>query len=207
MIKNLTFILFISFLVGCAGTQKSELINKTSLKPIAVKKSSLETLIFTKKKDLIPLECSVIPLTKEEKSIKRSMVLLEKFFEEWKSVKHRMGGLSKRGIDCSGFVQLTFKKQFDLKVPRTTGLQVRLGKTIPKNKLKTGDLVFFKTSPRVNHVGIYLTDNTFIHTSSSKGVMKSKLNKGYWAKKYWTAKRVAFKTTDFFSQLIRREQV
>ena len=199
MIKVLTVVLFVSFLMGCASTKKSELIEKTELKPI-----TLANTIFAKKTKPLSLECSIMPLTAEEKSIKRSMVLLEQFFEEWKSVKHRMGGLSKRGVDCSGFVQLTLKNQFDVKIPRTTGLQVRLGKTIPKHKLKTGDLVFFRTSPRVKHVGIYLNDNTFIHTSSSKGVMKSSLSRGYWAKKYWTAKRIAFNTTDFFSEVIRR---
>ncbi|MDQ7091727.1 MAG: NlpC/P60 family protein [Methylococcales bacterium] len=201
MIKLLT-LLTITFLVGCTGAPKTKLTQVSSLKPV-----TWETPFFVKKPYNNPLKCSITPLTAEEKSVKRSIELLEKFFEEWKAVKHRMGGLSKRGVDCSGFVQLTFLNQFDLKVPRTTGLQVKLGKSIPKNKLKTGDLVFFKTSPRVRHVGIYLKDNIFIHTSSSKGVMKSKLNKGYWAKKYWKAKRVAFKTTDFFSQLIRREQV
>ena len=199
MIKTLTVVLFISFLVGCAGSPKTKLIEKTLL--------TLENTIFAKKSFLNSSECSVIPLTEEEKSIKRSMVLLEHFFEEWKSVKHRMGGRNKQGIDCSGFVQLMFQNQFDVKVPRTTGSQVRLGKTIPKHQLKTGDLVFFKTSRHVRHVGIYLKDNTFIHTSSSKGVMKSSLSQGYWAKKYWTAKRIAFKTTDFFNEVIRLGQV
>jgi hypothetical protein len=202
MIKTLTVILFISFLVGCAGTPKSELTQKISLKPI-----TLENTIFAKKTEFSALECSIIPLTAEEKAMKRSIALLEQFFEEWKVVKYRMGGLSKNGVDCSGFVQLTLKNQFDVKIPRTTRTQVKLGKTIPKHKLKTGDLVFFKTSPRVKHVGIYLKDNIFIHTSSSKGVMKSSLNKGYWATKYWTAKRIALKTNNFFSELIHRGRV
>jgi hypothetical protein len=196
MIKVLT-LLIISFLVGCAGTPKLELVQKTTL----------ENSIFDKKTPLNSLECSIIPLTEEEKSVRRSMKLLEQFFEEWKSVKHRMGGLSKKGVDCSGFVQLTFKNQFDVKIPRDTRSQVKFGKTIPKHKLKAGDLVFFKKSRRVRHVGIYLKDNTFIHTSSSKGVMKSSLNKGYWANKYWTAKRIAFKASDFFNELIRLKQV
>ena len=203
MIRILT-LLTITLLVGCAGAPKPKLIEKTSLKPLTL---TLEDTLFTKKSTSNLLECSVTPLTEKEKSIKHSMKLLEKFFAEWKSVKYRLGGLSKRGVDCSGFVQLTLKKQFNTKIPRTTRSQVRLGKTIPKNKLKTGDLVFFKTSRNVRHVGIYLTDNTFIHTSSSKGVMKSSLSKGYWAKKYWTAKRVALKTDNFFNELIRRGQV
>ncbi len=206
MIKALTVILSISLLVGCAGTPKTKLIKETAL---SVKETTLsvENTLFIKKNFLNPSECSVIPLTKEEKSIKRSMVLLEHFFEEWKSVKHRMGGMSKRGVDCSGLVQLMFKNQFDVKIPRTTASQVRLGKTVSKNKLKAGDLVFFKTNRHTRHVGIYLKDNIFIHTSSSKGVMKSRLNQNYWAKRYWTAKRIDFKVSDFFNEVIRRGRV
>ncbi len=199
MIKNLTVIIFISFLVGCAGSPKTKLIEETSL--------TLKNTIFAKKNLFNSSECSVIPLTKEEKSIKRSMVLLEHFFEEWKSVKYRMGGLNKQGIDCSGLVQLMFQNQFDVKIPRTTGSQVKLGKTVSKNKLKAGDLVFFKTNRHTRHVGIYLKDNIFIHTSSSKGVMKSRLNQNYWAKRYWTAKRIDFKVSDFFNEVIRLGQV
>lgn len=196
MIRILT-VLAVSLLVGCAGTQKSTLTDEITLKP-----KTLEKPLLVKKALLNPLECSVIPLTKEEKALKRSVKLLEKYLDEWKSVKYRLGGLSKKGIDCSGFVQMTFLNQFDVKIPRTTYSQVKLGKTIPKHALKTGDLVFFKTGRSVRHVGIYLKDNKFIHTSSSKGVMKSSLSQGYWAKKYWTAKRIAFKTSDFFNEVI-----
>ncbi|MFA6833490.1 MAG: NlpC/P60 family protein, partial [Bacteroidaceae bacterium] len=56
-----------------------------------------------------------------------------------------------------------------------------------KNRLREGDLVFFSTSrtrKQVNHVGIYLKNNLFIHTSSSKGVMVSNLNESYF-KRNW----------------------
>jgi hypothetical protein len=163
--------------------------------------------IFVNPLPLKPLKCSIIPLTKDEKALKRSITLLEHYFKEWKSVKYRLGGLSKKGIDCSGFVHLTFLNQFNVTLPRNTYSQVKRGKTIAKHELKTGDLVFFKTKPRVNHVGIYLQDNQFIHASSSKGIMKSSLNNAYWAKRYWTAKRINFETTDFLNEVIRLGQV
>ena len=114
----------------------------------------------------------------------------QEYFDEWKSVNYKYGGLSKKGVDCSGFVFLTFLDQFGVKLPRNTKLLVKLGKAVPKNKLKTGDLVFFKTSRTVRHVGIYLSDNKFIHASTSKGVITSSLNNRYWSQKFWKAKRL-----------------
>jgi len=53
-------------------------------------------------------------------------------------------------------------------------------------------LVFFKTGSGQNglHVGIYDTDNQFIHASTSRGVMRSSLDNVYWRKKFWQARRI-----------------
>jgi cell wall-associated NlpC family hydrolase len=114
---------------------------------------------------------------------------LSKHFREWESVRYKFGGLSKQGIDCSGFVYLTFLNQFGVKLPRNTSLQVKLGETIPQDQLKTGDLVFFKTRSS-RHVGIYLEHRKFMHASSSRGVTTSSLDSKYWSVAYWTAKRL-----------------
>jgi probable lipoprotein NlpC len=111
-------------------------------------------------------------------------------YEEWKGVRYRLGGLNKNGIDCSGFVYMTFQSKFGVKLPRTTELQSKLGEPVKRSKLKTGDLIFFKTSPRVRHVGIYLEKGTFLHASKKRGVMISRLSDVYWKSRYWKAKRV-----------------
>ena len=208
----------ILFLVGCTGAQKLDLVQKKPQKIVKKRSESQdenfserlkkdEKLLFVKKILLNPEECSIPELTEEEKITKRSIALLERYLKKWKSVKYRLGGSSRRGIDCSAFVQQAFKRQFNVLLPRNTYGQVKRGKTIPKNKLKTGDLVFFKTSSRVRHVGIYINNNKFIHASSSKGVTKSSLNNIYWSKKYWKAKRIAFKTSIFFDEVIRLGRV
>ena len=110
-------------------------------------------------------------------------------YKNWKGVKYRMGGLTKSGIDCSGFVYRTFRSQLGINIPRSTELQSSSGKQIDKNKLKAGDLVFFKTATKVRHVGIYIENNSFLHASSSNGVMISKLDNVYWKSKYWKSKR------------------
>ena len=124
---------------------------------------------------------------------KKDALLKEKFYaqyKEWRGVSYRLGGLSKRGIDCSGFVYMTFKTKLGLTVPRTTEMLARSGRSVARERLKAGDLVFFKTSYSVRHVGIYLEGGRFLHASKSRGVMISRLDNVYWKRKYWQARRL-----------------
>lgn len=111
------------------------------------------------------------------------------FYNNWEGVRYKMGGTSKNGIDCSGFVQKALKEKFNLTLPRSTGEQARIGKPIKKSELQMGDLVFFKTG-RTNHVGIYIEDGKFMHASTKIGVTISELESDYFAKNYWKAQRV-----------------
>ncbi len=111
------------------------------------------------------------------------------FYKDWKNVKYKYGGNSKKGIDCSAFTQRIYKKIFDINIPRTTKYQVKSGRAIKKSKLEMGDLVFFKTGKRDRHVGVYMGDGTFLH-ASIKGVKFTKLNKAYYKRKYWTSRRI-----------------
>jgi len=102
-----------------------------------------------------------------------------------KKVKYIWGGTSlKKGIDCSAFVQLIFKPY--KKIPRTTNSQIKSknAKNIPNIKwLKKGDLIYFKYNAyekhkKVDHVGIYIGNNRYIHSSRSlRGVNISTLDK------------------------------
>jgi len=121
---------------------------------------------------------------------KSRKAVLYRQFHEWKGTKYRLGGMSKKGVDCSAFVQLTYKSKFGINLPRTTRIQSTRGVPIPEQKLETGDLVFFKTGVNDQHVGIFLEDRKFLHASSSKGVMISSLDDSYWSRKFWTARRI-----------------
>lgn len=110
--------------------------------------------------------------------------------KEWQGVRYRLGGLSKKGIDCSGFVYLTYKSKLGMHLPRTARQQSTLGKKIHKYELKAGDLVFFRTGPTSKHVGIYLESKKFLHVSQKKGVTISRLDNVYWKAKYWKSIRV-----------------
>lgn len=120
-------------------------------------------------------------------SIKKKLVTQ---YQKWRGVRYRLGGLTRRGIDCSGFVMITFKSQFGIDLPRTTRYQANLGRFISKSELKMGDLVFFKTGLTSRHVGIYLEHGKFLHASFSKGVTISRLNDVYWRSNYWKSIRI-----------------
>ncbi len=111
-------------------------------------------------------------------------------------VPYRTGGTTKSGMDCSGFIQTTFKA-IGINLPRVSRDQAQVGTSVSKQQLKSGDLVFFATGTpgRVNHVGMVTNASDpnnvkFIHASSSRGVMETTLGIRYWQKAYLHAKRV-----------------
>ncbi len=113
------------------------------------------------------------------------------YYSQWQGVRYQMGGDSKSGIDCSGFVQKMYKASFDLDIPRNTATLSGMGYEISKNELEIGDLVFFKTG-KTNHVGIYLDNGKFMHASTKIGVTISDLNSDYYLNSYWKAQRVIY---------------
>ncbi len=115
---------------------------------------------------------------------------LAEHYSSWRGVRHRYGGVSRSGVDCSGFVLLTYRKVFGIELPRTTREQARLGKRVSQRQLRPGDLVFFKIGWGTKHVGIYLGDGAFMHASESRGVAKSRLKDPYWRNRYWKAKHL-----------------
>ncbi|MCK5919649.1 MULTISPECIES: NlpC/P60 family protein [Alcanivorax] len=117
-------------------------------------------------------------------------VSLEAQHEDWKGVPYRYGGLSPRGVDCSGFVYLTFLSRLGMEVPRTTLELLKSGEKIRRDEIQVGDLVFFRTGPGNRHVGIYMGNGDFLHASSSQGVMTSSMSNPYWHRRYWQARRL-----------------
>lgn len=105
-------------------------------------------------------------------------------------VDYRYGGTTTKGFDCSGFTSYVFRK-LGIELPRTSREQFATGKKVAKADLRPGDLVFFNTSGKgVSHVGIYVGDGKFAHSSSSKGVTISSLSDSYYVKRYLGARRV-----------------
>jgi len=115
---------------------------------------------------------------------------LEVEYQRWQGTRHRMGGSSPSGVDCSGFVKAVYKNIFKMDLPRTTKAQATLGRSVKKRDLQAGDLVFFKPPSYPRHVGIYLSNSEFVHASKTKGVTISRMDPYYWDKYYWTARRL-----------------
>lgn len=109
---------------------------------------------------------------------------------------YRYGGQSiKSGFDCSGFVGYLFSKEAGIELPRSTREMISLdAPKIKRSELEPGDLVFFNNRGRgrVSHAGIYIGDNQFIHSSSSRsgGVRVDSLDDAYWRASFMQAKRV-----------------
>jgi len=111
------------------------------------------------------------------------------FLDEWYGIPYRYGGGSKMGIDCSAFTSLFLKEVYNVQLPRTARAQYDKGRRVGQDELEQGDLVFFNTTGRITHVGVYLGRNKFAHASTSNGVMISDLDENYFEKRYAGAKR------------------
>ncbi|MDB5224054.1 MAG: hypothetical protein JWN83_2721, partial [Chitinophagaceae bacterium] len=110
---------------------------------------------------------------------------LYNFIDDWYGTHYRMGGTTKKGIDCSAFSGTLLSTIYSLDVPRTAREQYKICEHLNKEELMPGDLVFFNTRGRgVSHVGVYLANNHFVHSSSSDGVKISSLDDAYYSRKF-----------------------
>jgi lipoprotein Spr len=106
------------------------------------------------------------------------------FIDDWYGTPYRLGGTTKKGVDCSAFSQFLFAAVYGFSIPRTAREQYNLTTRISRTELKEGDLIFFNTRGGISHVGIYLQNNKFVHASTSGGVMISDIFEEYWARKF-----------------------
>lgn len=110
-------------------------------------------------------------------------------------VRYRSGGTTRSGFDCSGLMVTTFGS-FDIKLPRSSIEQSRIGVKIASEEAKKGDLIFFKTNGRrqINHVGMVIEANDgeikFIHSSVHRGVIVSSTKEAYYERNFTQVNRV-----------------
>lgn len=120
---------------------------------------------------------------------KLSNAILYKTIDSWYGTRYRYGGTSLRGIDCSAFMQVLGNYAFGWILPRTAREQYASMNKIVRDDLQEGDFVFFNTTGGVSHVGMYLANNKFVHSSSSQGVTIGDLGDKYWSARYLGARR------------------
>jgi cell wall-associated NlpC family hydrolase len=124
------------------------------------------------------------------KGIKTDNDALRRTAESWLGVPYDFGGQSRSGIDCSGFIRQIFGDVYGLQLPHSSSAIYRMGTAVPRSDLKPGDVVFFKNLGYINHSGIYMGKNWFIHSASSVGVAYSALNAPYFGDHYAGARRL-----------------
>lgn len=172
--KKIFSFLFIFTLVLCS-------FHSCNTKKIAVVKRPLTQRETTK-----PTSSS-----SNTKAVKARNEALTKSINYWLGTPHKSGGCDKSGIDCSCLVMSIYKEVYGIDLYRSS---IDIQKNVffvNKSELKEGDILFFKTTSadRVTHVGIYLKNDEFVHTSTSKGVIISNLNEAYYQRTFFKAGR------------------
>ncbi len=109
----------------------------------------------------------------------------------WLGTPYRYGGTTKAGADCSGFAKAVYLKVYDINLERVTVNMAQSSRRISKRNLREGDLVFFRINGRrISHVGIYLSNNKFVHASTSRGVIVNDLDENYYSRNFAFGGRV-----------------
>jgi cell wall-associated NlpC family hydrolase len=128
---------------------------------------------------------------KQNWSDKAQEVLIQAF--SLTGIQYKYGGDSPdTGFDCSGFVRYVFNQAAKITLPPTARAISQLGKSVKKDELQPGDLVFFNTlKSAFSHVGIYIGDNKFIHSPRAGGTVRVEdMSKSYWTKRFNGAQRL-----------------
>jgi lipoprotein Spr/probable lipoprotein NlpC len=117
---------------------------------------------------------------------------LKKIFNSYLGTPYQWGGMSKKGVDCSGLVCLVFRELYTITLPRSAVDMVNLGSAVQPAETRAGDLVFFRWGffGTVDHVGICTGEGRFVHASSKHGVIESSLNDEYYGSHLIAARRL-----------------
>jgi len=194
----------VTMITGCSGMREltdndSELSSK--IKGANVYKNSNELVATStlvkkstiSKSSLESISSSLIGYVPSSNN-KSEMVSDEVMFKviEYLNTPYLWGGTSKRGIDCSAFVQTVMYQTLGIMLPRTSYEQSNVGTDVQRSELKFGDLLFFDTmnKGRTTHVGIYLSDGYFVHSGSHTGVAVASLDSEFYSRVLLKVKRV-----------------
>ncbi len=100
--------------------------------------------------------------------------------------RYKYGGSSpSEGFDCSGLMTYLYKNGAGVNIPRTAAQQRNRSRPVRYEELQPGDMLFFKTSSKTNHVGIYIGNRKFIHAPNRRSRVKiSSMDNSYWFSKF-----------------------
>jgi cell wall-associated NlpC family hydrolase len=146
---------------------------------------------------VVLLSCFSCSSTSESEKNKHIDYELRSYIRDWIGTPYKLGGNSHNGIDCSALTQNIYKHVFRVELPRRVVEQRVEGLPVKRDSLLAGDLIVFKRQIFGRpHIGVYLSNNEFVHASSSHGVMISNLSNSFWRRKFKAARRLIDKNGD-----------
>ncbi len=186
--KDLKFLEDIS--IDAASSTLIEPVLKTTLKTDATyaAKKEIGDASPMKVEKATALQFKYALLLDVEVEMVKNMNLF-KMIDDWYGVRYVFGGTGKSGIDCSALMQVFFTALYGASLPRTAKQQFDFSRRISRTELREGDLVFFNTRGGISHVGMYLSNNKFVHASTT-GVVISSLYDEYYANRFVGVGRV-----------------
>ena len=122
---------------------------------------------------------------------------LSTFINEWMGVRYRLGGSTKKGIDCSQFTKKLYSEVYGIKLGNNCQQQWNQTKRVKRDSLMVGDILFFRSrlSPSGWHCGLYLGDGNFVHAANrAEGVKISSLSEPRYDKHFKGAGRIKIYT-------------
>lgn len=191
--RSIITLLMISMLSGCGIVKKRTTYGKNRTVTVESDRedSNGETREAQTNGDIGASEISL----EEEVILEKADNIVETALK-FTGVKYKYGGTTKRGMDCSGLLYVSFSSH-DIEIPRISHMIADQAEPINIKKVARGDLLFFKTNrrgKRINHVGLIVAINgddiRFIHSTSSRGVIVSSLKEGYWNSAFVKAARI-----------------
>lgn len=176
--KYLFLVVFVmQILMGCAPNPRytSSPVERRNQRPLEEKgKAEKEPLSFS---------------AKSETEIDQEK--MGEIIESYLGTRYRQGGTGKKGMDCSGFVIQVYKEYAGFDLPHDSKRLFQLVREVDEEKLRYGDLVFFSDSGILpSHVGIYIGEHRFVHSTKGYGVIVSSLEEDRYRKTYMGARRV-----------------
>jgi len=187
--KNILLFIVVFAAVGCGVTSRTARPSSstgTSNQP----KDKVDTSSKTKPANEPSDEEDTPPPAMNVSGKKETQASLMQAYRDWEGTPYKLGGASKKGVDCSRFVNIVFGEYFGVDVPTNTKTQLNAGDHIRRGMIGTGDLIFFRTGRKTLHVGIAVNEGEFLHASTSNGVMISKLGNSYWRNRFLEARRI-----------------
>lgn len=163
--------MLILLMSSCGASKKSTKSSK------GFSDSSKNTYVLKSKNNSLEDFANVLGVSKSELKNQK----LYSYIDEWLGSPHKMGGLEKSGVDCSGFVGDLYVNVYKQDLPRTSRDMAEDIKKKYAKDLNEGDLVFFSFGGKnIDHVGVYLRNNKFVHVSTKKGVIVSDLSDSWY---------------------------